>query len=346
MRVVSIVGARPQFIKVAPIAWRAKGLFEHLIVHTGQHYDPELSSNFFSELEIPEPINNLYSGSGSHGVQTARILIGVEEVLSELKPDWVLVYGDTNSTIAATLAAVKIGLRVGHIEAGLRSFNRSMPEEINRVGTDHLSDLLFVPTEEAMVNLEKEGLSSKSLQVGDVMVETLLHIKKKIATKIQNPKPQIFATIHRAENTNSRERLEKIVSRLSKSSIPVHLHAHPRLIKKAEEFGIPLSQGAIKVLKPATYLGTLQGIGESVGVITDSGGLQKEAYLLERPCLTVRTESEWVETFNGSWNQLDPELKQVEDNWWEMERTAINPHLYGDGLTSRKILDALLSYSA
>ena len=342
---ISIVGARPQFIKVAPISWRAAGAIDHQIVNTGQHYDPELSSNFFAELEIPEPVVNLYSGSGSHGAQTARILEGVEKTLIDLNPDWVLVYGDTNSTIAAALAAAKLGIKVGHIEAGLRSFNRSMPEEINRIGSDHLSDVLFAPTEEAMQNLSNEGLLSKSLLVGDVMVETLLSMKAKISKLRGEVKEKIFATIHRAENTDSAERLHLIVNRLAKSPIPIQLHAHPRLIKKAEEFGIVLQQGAITVLKPASYRVTLQGVTESVGVITDSGGLQKEAYLLERPCLTIRFETEWIETLQDKWNQLDPELKMIEDEWWRSQKNPINPFIYGDGLASIRILDTLNSYS-
>jgi UDP-N-acetylglucosamine 2-epimerase (non-hydrolysing) len=344
MRVVSIVGARPQFIKVAPISWRAGNSCEHLILHTGQHYDPELSSNFFSELEIPEPVANLYSGSGNHGAQTARILAGVEESLLSLKPDWVLVYGDTNSTIAGTLAATKLGIKVGHVEAGLRSFNRGMPEEINRIGADHLSDLLFTPTAEAMVNLQKEGLSAKSLLVGDVMLETLMRVKEKIGSNISERKERIFATIHRAENTDLKKRLTFIISQLAKSTIPVNLYAHPRLVHKAEEFGINLAQGAITVKTPATYFETVKGIIESVGVITDSGGLQKEAYLLERPCLTVRHETEWVETLVGKWNQLDPELAQVNKKWWSDSRPSINLDIYGEQNASKKILDALANY--
>ena len=344
MRVVSIVGARPQFIKVAPISWRAEQSNEHLILHTGQHYDPELSSNFFSELEIPEPVANLYSGSGNHGAQTARILAGIEESLLSLKPEWVLVYGDTNSTIAATLAATKLGIKVGHIEAGLRSFNRRMPEEINRVGADHLSDLLFAPTEDAMVNLQQEGLYSKSLLVGDVMLESLMRTKEKLSEKITVRQERIFATIHRQENTDSKERLEFIITRLANSAIPVHLFAHPRLVNKAKQFNIRLDRGAIVLRTPASYYETVKGITESLGVVTDSGGLQKEAYLLERPCLTVRQETEWVETLVDDWNQLDPELIQLDKQWWDATRPRINPEIYGKQNASKKIWDAVSNY--
>jgi UDP-N-acetylglucosamine 2-epimerase (non-hydrolysing) len=345
MRVISIVGARPQFIKVAPIAWKSDGLCEHLIIHTGQHYDPQLSENFFSELGIPIPFKNLYSGSGSHAAQTAKIIVGVEDLLLELKPDWVLVYGDTNSTIAATLAATKLGIKVGHIEAGLRSYNRVMPEELNRIGTDHLSDLLFAPTKEALSNLDKEGLSQKSVIVGDVMVETLSHIKTQIVNANVSNVEKVFATIHRAENTDHRSRLSLIIQRLSLSPIPVFLYAHPRLLRRAEEFGISLNVGSINLREPLSYFETVKGILESAGVITDSGGLQKEAYLLERPCITVRNETEWVETLEGSWNYLDPSLEMVDKRWWEIKRPPIQPYVFGDGWASTRILEALSAHT-
>jgi len=341
MRIVSIVGARPQFIKVAPISWRAEGVCDHAIIHTGQHYDPELSANFFSELEISEPIANLYSGSGSHAVQTARILVGTEEELMKINPDWVLVYGDTNSTIAATLAAVKLGIKVAHIEAGLRSFNRLMPEEINRIGTDHLSDLLFAPTEKAIQNLNEEGLGDKSMLVGDVVVETLNFIKERILTSDFQRQEKIFATIHRAENTDYRERLLNIIRALSQSRLPVMLYAHPRLLKKAQEFEIELQSGSITLLKPNSYFQTIKSILESVGVITDSGGIQKESYLLDRPCLTVRQETEWIETLVDGWNQLDPNLEIVETFWWKVPSEPTKKLMYGNGDASQLILGNL-----
>lgn len=344
MRIVSIVGARPQFIKVAPIAWQAEGKYDHLIIHTGQHYDPELSTNFFSELGIPEPVAKLYSGSGNHGAQTARILEGVEESLLSLKPDWVLVYGDTNSTIAAALAAAKLGIRIGHIEAGLRSFNRIMPEEINRVLVDHVSDLLFAPTIDSFQNLKNEGLEDRSLQVGDVMVETLNRIKQKVLGINFVQSKKLIATIHRAENTDNRERLNFIIERLAKSPVPVILYAHPRLINRAEHFGLSLQRGSIVVQKPQPYMNIIRGVLESVGVITDSGGLQKETYLLERPCLTIRTETEWVETLQDYWNQLDPSLELVGDTWWENERPPIRKQFYGSGTASLDILNAITFY--
>jgi UDP-N-acetylglucosamine 2-epimerase (non-hydrolysing) len=342
MRVVSIVGTRPQFIKVAPISWRSRDLCEHLIINTGQHYDPELSDDFFKELDIPAPIENLYSGSGNHGEQTAKILSRAEDALLKLKPDRVLVYGDTNSTIAATLASVKLGIKTGHVEAGLRSFNRGMPEEINRVGTDHLSDLLFAPTKAALQNLANEGLEEKSYLVGDVMVETLNYIKDRALAKKVSVSEKIFTTIHRAENTNSKERLQFVISNLAKSPSPIHLYAHPRLVSKAKEFSIELSQGSIKVFKPAGYLKTVTEILESKGVITDSGGLQKEAYLLGRPCLTIRSETEWSETIESGWNVLDPNLNQISNQWWNNSREPINEIAFDGENSSTRILDLLL----
>lgn len=346
MRVVSIVGARPQFIKVAPVSRRAHGLFEHMILHTGQHYDYELSENFFSELEIPRPFVNLDSGSGRQGAQTARILVGIEEVLLKICPDWVLVYGDTNSTIAGALAATKLGIKVGHVEAGLRSLNRSMPEEINRVVSDHLSDLLFAPTNGAMKNLRKEGLIPKSLLVGDVMIESLQFIKAKIEREPVTRKNEIFATIHRAENTNNKNRLQEIIYKLSQSPVPIKLFAHPRLQHKARDFGIDLGIGAIKVFGPASYFETIKGMIQSMGVITDSGGLQKEAYLLERPCLTIRSETEWIETLEGNWNQLDGDLEKVKGYWWEVPRAPADISVYGDEFASSRIVEGLTNYSS
>jgi UDP-N-acetylglucosamine 2-epimerase (non-hydrolysing) len=344
MKIVSIVGARPQFIKLAPIAWQAKGICEHLIVHTGQHYDALLSDVFFSELNIPNPSEVIISGSGTHSEQTARILIGLEKALEKLKPDKVIVYGDTNSTLAGALCASKMKIKVGHIEAGLRSFNKSMPEEINRVISDHISDLLFAPTVSAMNNLDREGLSGKSLLVGDLMLELLNHFKSKLEGFGANEKiKRIFCTIHRAENTDSPARLSEIIEKLSKSKLPVDLFAHPRLLYKSKQFGIELAKGQINVKNPLSYFKAIKLVKNYVGVITDSGGLQKEAYFLSTPCLTVRNETEWPETLNNNWNRLDPSLSYVVRNWWIVpdEKPVLSE--YGDGNSSIKILEALMN---
>ena len=344
MRVVSIVGARPQFVKVAPISWITKDVCEHLILHTGQHYDHALSEAFFADLNIPKPIEIFNIGSGSHAEQTAGILIKAEAALYRIKPDLVLIYGDTNSTLAGVLAASKLGIKTGHIEAGLRSFNRSMPEEINRVVSDHLSDILFAPTNTALENLKKEGLEDKTLLVGDIFIESFNYIVNKI-NKSNNlvRKPYLFTTIHRAENTDKKERLEKIIIKLASSKIPIHLYAHPRLLKQAKLFNIKLSQGSIIVHEPATYLETIQAVLEATGVVTDSGGLQKEAYLSQTPCLTVREETEWLETLNGGWNKLDSNLDLITSNWWELTSDYASCEIFGDGSTSKKILDAILN---
>jgi UDP-N-acetylglucosamine 2-epimerase (non-hydrolysing) len=345
MRIVSIVGARPQFVKLAPIAWQAKEICEHLIVHTGQHYDPLLTDVFFSELNIPNPVEILISGSGTHSEQTARILIGIEKTLEKLKPDKILIYGDTNSTLAAALCASKMNITVGHVESGLRSFNQNMPEEINRIVSDHISNLLFAPTLHAMSNLDREGLADKSLLVGDLMFELLHSFDSKLINTNNNGKMRrIFCTIHRAENTDSPSRLSYIIDKLSESPLPVDLFAHPRLLARAKEFGINLSKGQIKVNEPISYLNTITSIKKYAGVVTDSGGLQKEAYFLSVPCLTVRKETEWPETLKDNWNRLDPNLNYVNENWWEL--TADRPIIseYGDGKTSARILDALIKY--
>jgi UDP-N-acetylglucosamine 2-epimerase len=332
MRVVSIVGARPQFVKVAPISWITKDVCEHLILHTGQHYDHALSDAFFADLDIPKPVETFNVGSGSHAEQTAGILVKSEAALIRLKPDVVLIYGDTNSTLAGVLAASKLGIKTGHIEAGLRSFNRSMPEEINRVVSDHLSDILFAPTNTAVENLKKEGLGNKTLLVGDIFIESFNYIVNKIRkSEDLVRKPYLFTTIHRAENTDKVERLEKIISKLAISKMPIHLYAHPRLIKQAKLFNIKLNQGSIIVYEPATYLET------------DSGGLQKEAYLSKTPCLTIREETEWLETLNGGWNKLDPNLELITSNWWELTGEYDPYKIFGDGSTSKKILNSILT---
>jgi UDP-N-acetylglucosamine 2-epimerase (non-hydrolysing) len=343
MRVVSIVGARPQFVKLAPIAWQAKDFCEHLIIHTGQHYDPLLTDVFFSELNIPSPIEYLISGSGTHVEQTARILIGIESALEKLKPDKVIVYGDTNSTLAGALCASKMNIDVGHIEAGLRSYNQNMPEEINRIISDHISNILFAPTEIAMSNLQKEGLGNKSLLVGDLMFELIHDFDSKLPRIHKKSKNgRIFCTIHRAENTDSPERLSYIIDTLSKSLIPVDLFAHPRLLAKSKKFGINLNKGKINVKEPISYFSTITLLTKYNGVVTDSGGLQKESYFLSVPCLTVRSETEWPETLKNNWNRLDSKLTFIYENWWELpgEKPIISE--FGDGKTSLKILEALI----
>jgi len=318
MRVVSVVGARPQFVKLAPVAEAlAAAGAEHVIVHTGQHYDARMSDVFFADLAIPEPGVHLGVGSGSHGVQTGAMLAALDGVLAEHQPDWVLVYGDTNSTVAGALGGVKLHLPVAHLEAGLRSFNRRMPEEHNRVLTDHAADLLLAPTQVAMDHLAQEGLAERSVLVGDVMTDVCLRVRDAVAGSAPELPAGVgagaytVATIHRAENTDDPDRLAAIVAALAGLDVPVLLLAHPRLVARAAEQGLSLEEGALHTRPPLSYPEMVRTVVYAAGVVTDSGGLQKEAFLLGVPCTTLRTETEWVETLEGGWNVLDPELTLV-----------------------------------
>jgi UDP-N-acetylglucosamine 2-epimerase (non-hydrolysing) len=338
MRVLSIVGARPQFVKLAPISWASKGIFRHLILHTGQHYDPLLSDSFFETLNIPQPDFKLEIGSGMHGEQTGQMLIGIEKVLVNAKPDHVIVYGDTNSTLAGALAASKLNIPLSHIEAGLRSFNSLMPEEINRIITDHCSNYLFAPTENAMLNLRNEGLMSASILSGDVMVESLQFIQSRL-TPPSTQSEYLFCTLHRAENTDDPRRISYLIESLRKSRIQVHLHCHPRLKAVLDKFALAADSENLKFFPPLDYITTITKMIESVGVITDSGGLQKEAFILNKPCLVVRGESEWVETIQTGGNLLDPYLKQVTAKWWEVSGRMHSKDFFGDGSASRLIVN-------
>ena len=281
MRILSVVGARPQFVKLAPIAKALAGRAEHVIVHTGQHYDELMSDVFFQDLGIPAPDYNLGVGSGKHGEQTGAMLAGLETVFEQAQPDVVLVYGDTNSTLAAALAAVKLHIPVAHLEAGLRSFNRRMPEEHNRVLTDHASDLLLSPTDVGMAHLAAEGLAERSIMVGDVMTDVLFFVREQLRQQVQ-PIPAgleqgnyYVCTIHRPDNTDSQKRLRAIIDSLAGLSKPVLLLAHPRLRSLAQKHGIDLSAGSIVLHDPLAYPHLVNAVANSSGVVTDSGGLQK-----------------------------------------------------------------------
>lgn len=330
MRIMSVVGARPQFVKLAPIdaAIRAQGSHEHLVVHTGQHYDPLMSDVFFADLGISPPDVHLEIGSASHGRQTGLMLEALEAVFEAHHPDWVLVYGDTNSTLAAAVAAIKIHQPLAHLEAGLRSWNRRMPEEHNRVLTDHASDLLLAPTALAAENLAAEGLADRTVVVGDVMADVLLQVAAQVRADLPerlarlglvSPSadgpgvPYVVATIHRADNTDDPARLRHILDALGAAPVRVVLAAHPRLVARATEFGIPLADRAdrLTVCEPWPYPDLVAAVLGSAGVVTDSGGLQKETFILGRPCTTVRTETEWLETLDDGWNVLDPSAENV-----------------------------------
>lgn len=351
VKIISVVGARPQFVKLAPIAKAAASVsdVEHVIVHTGQHYDPMLSDVFFSDLGIPDPDVHLGIGSGSHGVQTGAMLGALDAVLTEHRPDWVLVYGDTNSTLAAALSAVKLHYPVAHLEAGLRSFNRRMPEEHNRVLTDHAADLLLPPSDEALVHLVEEGLGERSVVVGDVMTDVLYQVRD---SNSDVPSPLlaelglragefVVATIHRAENTDSRDRLSLIVDALSSLDRPVVLLAHPRLVAKSSEHGINLNGGSLIVHAPLAYPELIASVRDSAGVVTDSGGLQKEAFLLRVPCTTVRTETEWVETVDLGWNMLANSRDDIRAAVARPRPSDTDAAPYGDGHAAERVIALL-----
>lgn len=350
MHVLSVVGARPQFVKLAAIdkVFQAEGV-QHTIVHTGQHYDPLLSDVFFEDLGISAPDVHLGVGSGSHGKQTGAMLGALDEVLEQHQPDWVLVYGDTNSTIAAALSAVKMHIPVAHLEAGLRSFNRRMPEEHNRVLTDHASDLLLAPTEVAAMHLATEGLADRTVIVGDVMTDILLAVRDEVVCGTSPIMEELglpeggyhLATIHRPDNTDNKERLELLFDSLSAVSEPVILLAHPRLVAKCEEHGISIERGNLKAHRPLAYPDLIASALHARSIVTDSGGLQKEAFLLRVPCTTVRPETEWVETVELGWNTL---VEPGEELIKALERprpadTDATP--YGDGTAAQQVTKVL-----
>jgi len=324
VKIVTVVGARPQFVKAALFSAVFRRKNREILVHTGQHYDANMSDVFFEELGVPEPDYNLGIGSGSHGYQTGRMLEKIEEILLAEEPDGLLVYGDTNSTLAGALAAAKLHIPVFHVEAGLRSYNRLMPEELNRVLTDHISDLLLCPTETAVSNLAREGISSGVFFTGDIMYDTVLRNIARARERYGNgawrdetyllggcaglpdilPKEYYLATVHRAENTDDPERLRVIFESFASLDKPVLIPMHPRTQKMLGERGIPF--GNVIAFEPVGYLLMLYLTEQAYMVITDSGGVQKEAYFLKTPCTTLRGETEWGETLRDGWNLLCP----------------------------------------
>ena len=339
MNVVSIVGARPQFIKAAAVSRVLRKEHTEILVHTGQHYDDEMSAIFFRELDIPEPEYNLSIGSGSHGWQTGQMLQGIEAILLDERPDWVLVYGDTNSTLAGALAAAKLHISVAHVEAGLRSFNRKMPEEINRVLTDHASDLLLCPSQTAVDNLAKEGLTDGVHLVGDVMYEALMFAAERApqhSTILEDlgleQKGYLVATVHRAENTDDPDRLRAILDAFNALDEPVVFPVHPRTRNAMQRIEYtPASH--VQLVEPVGYLDMVRLMQAARMILTDSGGMQKEAYWLKVPCVTLRDETEWVETVEVGWNVVvgaddKEQILQMIQSW---DLQPKHPGLYGDG---------------
>lgn len=364
LKIVTIVGARPQFIKAAVLSRAIASLHTHgdgfavreVMIHTGQHYDENMSDVFFREMEIPKPARNLGVGGGRHGAMTGRMLEAIEQALIEETPDWVLVYGDTNSTVAGALAAAKLHIPVAHVEAGLRSFNRAMPEELNRVLTDHASNVLFAPTQVAVENLLREGLPQERIAlVGDVMYDAVLHYRKRAETDSRvlddlglESGSFVLATIHRAENTDDPERLRGVMGGLERiaGDGPVVLPLHPRTRAALERTGLLEGvQRALRVIDPLGYLDMLRLSSAARLIATDSGGVQKEAYFHGVPCVTLRDETEWVELIHAGANTLaGSDTSQVYDAYCTMrDRQIGSDGLYGTGNAAGEILRHLIA---
>lgn len=355
IRVVSIVGARPQFIKAAAVSRVIRNEFsnqiDEILVHTGQHYDENMSKVFFDELAIPLPKFNLEIAGGSHGAMTGRMLEAIENVLLDEKPDWVLIYGDTNSTLAGALAAAKLHIPVAHVEAGLRSFNMRMPEEINRILADRVSTVLFCPTATAVNNLQAEGVTNGVHNVGDVMYDVALYYRERamehnaVLGKLHlSPGKFALATCHRAENTDDPSRLKSIVSALAEIAsvhMPVVFPVHPRTRYLINQNGLSKWMNELIVTEPQPFL-EMVALEQSAGIIlTDSGGVQKEAFFYGVPCITMRDETEWVETVKLGWNKLAGASKQsIVDAVPSMMSSGgreLGVAPYGDGRASKKI---------
>jgi UDP-GlcNAc3NAcA epimerase len=367
IKIVTVVGARPQFIKAAAVRraiedhncnGRKPGI-EDILIHTGQHFDYGMSDVFFKEMQIPHPMKNLKINSCNHGEMTGKMIMALESELKALRPDWVLAYGDTNSTLAAALSAVKLHIPVAHVEAGLRSYNRQMPEEINRVLTDHMSTLLFAPTETAVANLQGEGISKGVSMVGDVMYDGYLFLKQMaldrsdVLQKLDlQPKSYLLATIHRQENTDDQNRLSGIFQAfeaIAEEKCPIVIPLHPRTRDALNHFKIKaISNSHLKIIEPVGYLDMIQ-LESNAGIIfTDSGGVQKEAYFAGIPCVTLRDETEWVETVENGVNFLTGADVHTTVDAYEKALAVdvqLKSGIYGDGHAAEKIVATLISKS-
>ncbi|TLZ43049.1 MAG: UDP-N-acetylglucosamine 2-epimerase (non-hydrolyzing) [Methanobacteriota archaeon] len=349
MKIASIVGARPQFIKAAPVSREIRQHHEEILIHTGQHYDENMSDVFFQVLEIPPPNYNLGVGSSSHARQTADMMRGLEEPLEKEQVNFVLVYGDTNSTLAGALVAAKMGVPLGHVEAGLRSFNRKMPEEINRVVADHLSTLLFAPTETAVENLSREGITKGVHLVGDVMYDVALHSaqaarSREIVSKLGlRAGEYLLVTLHRPQNVDDRGTLASIVEALVQAGRPAVFPVHPRTRKNLEAFGLwePL-KAKVQAIDPVDYLDFLALLMSAGKVVTDSGGVQKEAYFFGIPCVTIRDETEWIETLEDGWNALvGTDTEDIVDAIERFNPAGTKSKSFGDGHAAERIARVL-----
>lgn len=354
MKILTVIGARPQFIKASMLskAIKSNSKIEEVIVHTGQHYDDNMSAVFFKQLNLPKPDYYLGVGSGSHGKQTAKMLVELENVMTSVNPDIVLVYGDTNSTLAGSLAASKLHIPVAHVESGLRSFNKKMPEEINRLVTDHLSDWLFCPSQAATENLRSEGIAKGVYLTGDIMYDSVLYFKDHALQQSTilkdlslSQKGYYLATIHRAENTDKPERLTSILKAFQQLNTDVVLPLHPRTKRKIDHYKLTelISSPHIKIVDPLKYFDMLTIASQANVILTDSGGLQKEAYMLQVPCITLRDETEWVETVQSGWNHLTgADTQQITDTVKTIQTPNECPLLFGDGKAAQKINEILI----
>jgi UDP-GlcNAc3NAcA epimerase len=352
MKVLTVVGARPQFIKAAVVSRVLRQDHEEFLLHTGQHYDDAMSDLFFRQLGIPAPDRNLEVGSGPHGAQTGAMLSGIETVAMEYRPDWLLVYGDTNSTLAGALAAAKLNIPVAHVEAGLRSFDRKMPEEVNRVVADHVSTLLFCPTQTALANLGREGITNGVLMVGDVMFDAFqqnLEVARRDSTILAElqlePRGFQLLTVHRAENVDQNANLTAILEGVAASGRTAVFPIHPRT--RAALKASSVKPGAnIKLIEPVGYLEMLVLEEAAEAVVTDSGGVQKEAYFAARPCITLRDRTEWTETVDAGWNVLvgtNPDA--IAEAMRNFRPAGERPPLFGDGNAAEKVVAALAGWS-
>jgi UDP-GlcNAc3NAcA epimerase len=356
--ILTVVGARPQFIKAAAVARALQphvraGQARHAMVHTGQHYDTNMSKVFFEQLSVPPAEVNLGVTARTHGRMTAEMLEGIEQILMEETPDWLVIYGDTNSTLAGALAAAKLSIRIAHVEAGLRSFNRRMPEEVNRVLSDRAADLLLCPTASAVDNLRREGITAGVALVGDVMLDLALYYRGRAEGVSLLPSLRlqagryVLATCHRQENTDDGARLAAILDGLAGAAeaCPVVWPMHPRTARRVEEHGLTVPE-SVRCIEPIGYLEMLDLVRNARTVCTDSGGLQKEAYFYGVPCVTMRSETEWVETVDAGWNAVvdaDTDAIAAAAGRAEEVRSLPRPELFGDGGAAERIVDLLLT---
>ncbi|MFC3039868.1 non-hydrolyzing UDP-N-acetylglucosamine 2-epimerase [Virgibacillus xinjiangensis] len=354
MKIVTIAGTRPQLVKIATVSRVIREEFTEVLVNTGQHYDYNMAGIFFEQLNIPKPDYNLGVGSMPHGKQTGSMMIKIEEVMEKELPDAVIVYGDTNSTLAGALVASKLHIPVLHIEAGLRSFNKKMPEEVNRVMTDHVSDLLFTPTDRAVDNLQRENITKGVYQIGDVMYDAVLYNMELAESKHAlnefglESRDYILATIHRAENTDVEEKMKAIVDTFLTLNKQVFLPLHPRTKNKLASFNLlsELEEASnVVISEPVSYLEMLLLEKHAAAIITDSGGVQKEAYFAKVPCFTLRDETEWLETVEAGWNQLiNPLENNLSNAIKNIEPGHYQKSLYGDGKAAQHIVDKIKDY--